>query len=752
MSLPVVAGATFVVVTGLFARRGRLPLALTLGALAAWATWLVAAAAPADVDTTAKARPTDGTLYRPEFSSSSSCQACHPGEAASWHKSFHRTMTQPANAQTIRAPFAGQSFAYEGKRYSVMRDDDGKFFIDMPRLSTSGTSAADRMRREVVMVTGSHHMQAYWISMETALTDVEERGRRQFNTRCASCHGENAEGGTADMLVGQRRLSTELAPKVQEALFGRHGDTADAGVDEVGDEGRHHEVRDVSLQQEVLAYVTRVQFDGRMMQFPLVYLLDDQRWIHEEDSFLQPPREPDALERPGDRWGFNCDECHSVGPSFGWIGDEVRARSSAVELGISCEACHGPGRAHIERYRDVSVRYAAAADEQERHAKDDMVNPADLDHKLASHICAQCHADLERSGAGYLPFLPGEDLDDMAYLMVFDSEDKAEWPEWIADLHDDEPDRVTGTAWPDGTVRVAGRMYNGMALSGCTTRGTMGCTSCHSMHHAEDVDDQLLPEATRIRHADGTVDETPTDALCVQCHEREANMGEQHTHHPLTSSGSRCLNCHMPQTTYGLLTAMRSHRVDSPRAKPFAPTRRPQACALCHLDQTQAALGAKLTEWYGQPEVALDDDDKRLANGVRMVLEGDAVVRAVAAHHLGWPEAVEASRVDGKSTWRLPLFAELLDDDYVAVRQVAERSLKKSAPGLLDEGVDLRGWTMPYPAEEADRAQVFQLLMKAHQRQGGTWPQRLWLDDDGWVPAALDKVLGRDDQGVRINE
>src|SRR5271170_2831658 len=31
------------------------------------------------------------------YVTSDSCRACHPSEYASWHRSYHRTMTQPAS-------------------------------------------------------------------------------------------------------------------------------------------------------------------------------------------------------------------------------------------------------------------------------------------------------------------------------------------------------------------------------------------------------------------------------------------------------------------------------------------------------------------------------------------------------------------------------------------------------------------------------------------------------------------------------
>ena len=52
--------------------------------------------------------------------SSSSCRGCHPGQYASWHASFHRTMTQPARPNTVVAPFDGRRL--EGREPEVFGD------------------------------------------------------------------------------------------------------------------------------------------------------------------------------------------------------------------------------------------------------------------------------------------------------------------------------------------------------------------------------------------------------------------------------------------------------------------------------------------------------------------------------------------------------------------------------------------------------------------------------------------------------
>ena len=41
------------------------------------------------------------------YVSSDTCRACHPAEYESWHGSYHRTMTQVATPDTVRADFDG---------------------------------------------------------------------------------------------------------------------------------------------------------------------------------------------------------------------------------------------------------------------------------------------------------------------------------------------------------------------------------------------------------------------------------------------------------------------------------------------------------------------------------------------------------------------------------------------------------------------------------------------------------------------
>src|SRR5262245_42782924 len=65
------------------------------------------------VSRSAPAPPEPDITYRPVRVaedgdvSSRTCRACHPTQYASWHGSYHRTMTQLATPDAVRASFDG---------------------------------------------------------------------------------------------------------------------------------------------------------------------------------------------------------------------------------------------------------------------------------------------------------------------------------------------------------------------------------------------------------------------------------------------------------------------------------------------------------------------------------------------------------------------------------------------------------------------------------------------------------------------
>lgn len=501
-----------------------------------------------------------------EWSSAAACRSCHPEEHASWHRSYHRTMTQDAAPENVVAPLNGLPMQLDGRDYRLKKRGDTLWatLVDPDAVADAALQGrlvqdAPDVERRVVLTTGSHHEQAYWVA-----------GKRP----------------------------------------------------------------------------------GDLRLFPWIWLIADQRWIPRRDAFLQPP---ESIPNPM-RWNSNCIACHAVAGKPGHDADRDIFATRVVDLGIACEACHGPGAKHIRHHQDPIARYSQRSSHK---ADPTIVNPRRLSAEPSASICGQCHAyaypknEDEWWSEGYsTTYRAGQGLEKSRTIVTSKNLEQTDTP----GIHAAEESLF----WADGTIRVGGREYNALIESPCYQKGSgdrqMSCLSCHSMH-AGKPDDQLDPQREG-------------DHACTQCHEGKDNPA--HTHHSVSSTGSSCLDCHMPFTTYALFKTIRSHRIDSPSIRGTLRAGRPNACNLCHLDKSLAWTGEKLEQWYGQAHVDVDENHASGAASVIDALRGDAAVRVVVAAALGRPEALAISGRD----WEAAVLAELLVDPYSAIRYVAAKSLR----------------------------------------------------------------------------
>ena len=96
------------------------------------------------------------------FATSDSCQACHPGQYASWNASYHSSMTQIASPQTVLGDFDDWLLDLGTFTFRLTRKGD-EFWVDMPDIDAGPRAGKPpRVKRRIVMTTGSHHMQIYW--------------------------------------------------------------------------------------------------------------------------------------------------------------------------------------------------------------------------------------------------------------------------------------------------------------------------------------------------------------------------------------------------------------------------------------------------------------------------------------------------------------------------------------------------------------------------------------------------------------
>ena len=164
-------------------------------------------------------------------------------------------------------------------------------------------------------------------------------------------------------------------------------------------------------------YVARRR--GALVRLPVAFHIEEQRWFHMNGAFLTPDPEPPITrgdyERHVTSWNDNCVFCHNVAPDPGKRVDaqgEAHFDTTVAELGIGCEACHGPAAEHVANNQNPLRRYAlhlsGAADPS-------IVNPARLPAARSLDVCGRCHGqritdDVERFLRAGDPFVPGEDL------------------------------------------------------------------------------------------------------------------------------------------------------------------------------------------------------------------------------------------------------------------------------------------------------------------------------------------------------
>jgi predicted CXXCH cytochrome family protein len=574
------------------------------------------------------------------YVTSDACRSCHPGEYASWHQSYHRTMTTLPSPETVKATEIPVTLELAGVTYRIERRGD-EYWVELPDPDWGVPRTSDGSS-----LTGASAAGSTSGSGLGALSNSPT----SFPTVPAAADPLNASDGESHAEEGN---ALEEVPRVWRRLSLVTGS--------------HH----------MQVYWVASERGNLQVAFPFVWLIAEERWLPACDSFLRDPEKELAHQF----WNVSCIRCHATAgvprPDAGYIDFDTRVG----ELGIACEACHGPADRHIAHHRSPWGRYLAHRQSEQGEGDDTIVNPARLAKRESAHACGQCHGILwtptpqiyDHQGAS---FQPGDDLTRSTPVI---QPSRLDLQPFLREPLRRQPEFLDERYWSDGEVRVAGREFNGLLDSPCYERGEMTCLSCHSMHGYQEPADML-----GLRR-DG-------NEACFQCHSEYRDRIEQHTHHPAASSGSLCYNCHMPHTTYGLLKAIRTHRVSTPQVTTALETGRPNACNLCHLDQTLDWTAGYLAQWYGQERPELDDDQTQLSAAVLAGLRGDAGQRALIAWHLGWESAQEASGTD----WMPPLLGQMLEDPYAAVRFIGRRSLR-TLPEFKDFTFDSSGPSETWP-------------------------------------------------------
>ncbi len=349
----------------------------------------------------------------------------------------------------------------------------------------------------------------------------------------------------------------------------------------------------------------------------------------------------------------NCQSCHGSQIRVSLDTIAQRYKTEIASLGITCEACHGPGAPHLARLRDpASVARGDIG----------MTALAALDKDGSLGTCWQCHALKDQVKPG---FVSGLSLPEFYSIRL--------------------PQLGDNAHFPDGRVRTFA-YQEGHLWSDCYRNGGMTCTSCHDPHTQEyrDVTGSPIP---------GRFD----DRQCTSCHASKADSSIRHTRHAPDSPGSRCTSCHMPylqEPELGEAIPFRrsDHTIPIPRPAADAAMGIQSACIGCHSDRSEAALDSIVRQWYGElkplPAAVANlqraQQTDRLTDAARLVLDASEKHTQGLFTGMAWFVDRYVKRdmqdLDGEVIERLEALATHPDDDIAALALAALHTARGTVP------------------------------------------------------------------------
>jgi predicted CXXCH cytochrome family protein len=335
--------------------------------------------------------------------------------------------------------------------------------------------------------------------------------------------------------------------------------------------------------------------DGRIYVLPAFWHMASRRWVDWKE--ITPI--PEGAHQLRQIWNVNCFNCHATNIVQGFDIATKKYKSSWTEMGIGCEACHGPGRQHVELMdaweKDPASKPAYDNSAENKKLSDilKILSVKSSEPRRIYDTCAYCHGNKNNVFTG---FRAGDRYEDFALPFLISE------PIPATDLQ--------GEYWPDGRPNRFNR-NQALTLSGCFKAGAIACTNCH-LAHGSPNEFSLKVDINQAR--DG-------DALCTQCHSepkrrldsavpstqeppspRASFVGAglpQHTHHAADSAGSRCISCHMSDVNWRLLTRRRDHTFQPPVPENTGKFGIPNACTTCHDERTPEWAARQMDDWWG---------------------------------------------------------------------------------------------------------------------------------------------------------
>lgn len=185
-------------------------------------------------------------------------------------------------------------------------------------------------------------------------------------------------------------------------------------------------------------------------------------------------------------WNTQCATCHTTGYRITDYDEKSKKtlKSEFSELGVGCEACHGPGAKHI------------AAKKSDK--KKTILNPARLGAQAQSKVCGYCHSRVETEKWHTAQGNPRQDMPAPKLGETYIAGD--DWTKWEGTIKPGlQPDQpftkeysggLKGMFIVDDHAKANGiyeeamnhQQYQGFVQSPHFKSGKMSCISCHNPH------------------------------------------------------------------------------------------------------------------------------------------------------------------------------------------------------------------------------------------------------------------------------
>ncbi len=372
--------------------------------------------------------------------------------------------------------------------------------------------------------------------------------------------------------------------------------------------------------------------DGRLQALSIVWDAraeekGGQRWMHLYPDEKIDHKDPLHWTGVYQNWNVMCSECHSTNVVKNYSQESNTYNTLWSEIDVSCEACHGAGSKHIvwarqdsnEKKRDPGKGLLISLDERKNVTWTINKDTGNARRSIAKksnvevEMCARCHSRRSVISENYVH---GKPLLDTHIPSVLSQ----------------------GLYHVDGQILDEVYVYGSFLQSKMHAEGVT-CSDCHD------------PHALKTK--------TDGEGVCYKCHLASKYTSTDHHRHKVSSTGSNCLECHMPSKTFMVIDERRDHSIRIPRPDLTMKLGVPNACNNCHIDRSAHWASEAIQKWYG----AIKEGYQKFAHALYEARQGGEGVDRQLIEILkdrSVPDIVRATAIDELQAYLSPALLDVV--------------------------------------------------------------------------------------------